>query len=114
MSLQHPLNILLTPLVGFVIFSLVGWLLYRLGSAMAPKMNPQGGKLTQYACGEDFPARKIQVGYRLFFYAALFFTIMHVAALVAATIPGGNMAFALLGILYLLMILLSIFALILK
>jgi hypothetical protein len=39
---------------------------------------------------------------------------MHVAALVAATIPGGSMAFALLGVLYLMMILLSIFALILK
>ncbi len=114
MTLQHPLNILLTPLVGFAFFTLVGWLLYKLGQAMAPKLNPQGGKLAQYACGEDFPARKLQIGYRLFFYAALFFTIMHVAALVAATIPGGNLAFALLGIIYLLMILLSIFALILK
>jgi hypothetical protein len=114
MSIHHPLNILLTPLVGFAFFTLVGWLLYRLGGAMAPKLNPGGAKLTQYACGEEFPARKLQVGYKLFFYAALFFTIMHVAALVAATIPGGNMAFAMLGVLYLLMILLSIFALILK
>ncbi len=114
MSIFHPWNILLTPLAGFAIFTLVGWLLYRLGGAMAPKLNPGGGKLAQYACGEDFPAKKLQVGYKLFFYAALFFTIMHVAALVAATIPGGNMAFALLGVLYLLMILLSIFALILK
>lgn len=114
MSMHHPWNILLTPLAGFAFFTLVCWLLYRLGGAMAPRLNPGGAKLAQYACGEDFPARKLQVGYKLFFYAALFFTIMHVAALVAATIPGGNMAFALLGVLYLLMILLSIFALILK
>lgn len=114
MSILHPLNIILSPLLGFAFFTLVSWLLYRLGSAMAPKLNPGGAKLSQYACGEDFPAKKLQVGYRLFFYAALFFTIMHVAALVAATIPGGNMAFALLGVVYLLMILLSIFALILK
>ena len=114
MSIFNPWNILLTPLAGFAVFTLVGWLLYRLGGVMAPKLNPEPGKISQYACGEDFPAQKLQVGYRLFFYAALFFTIMHVAALVAATIPGGNMAFALLGVLYLLMILLSIFALILK
>ncbi len=40
--------------------------------------------------------------------------MMHVAALVIATIPGGSLAFALLGIIYLLMITLSIMALILK
>jgi len=114
MSMSNPWNILLTPLVGFAAFSLISYLIYRLGDVLAPKLNPQGGKLAQYACGEDFPARKVQVGYQLFFYAALFFTMMHVAALVIATIPAGSVAFAMLGILYLLMIVLSIIALILK
>jgi len=53
---------------------------------------------------------KLQFGYRLFFFIALFFTMMHVAALVIATIPGGKIVF--FGIIYLVMIFLSIMALI--
>ena len=52
--------------------------------------------------------------YKLFFYAALFFTMMHVAALVIATIPGGSPVLALAGLVYLVMIVLSITALILR
>jgi hypothetical protein len=107
-------DILITPLAGFVVFSFVSYAIYRLGAMLAPKLKDEGAKLAQYACGEDFPARKFQVGYRLFFYAALFFTMMHVAALVIATLPGGSLAYAVLGIFYLLMITLSIVALILK
>ena len=69
-----------------------------------------GGKLTTYACGEDIPGAKVQFGYRLFFFIALFFTIMHVAALVIATVPSGKIIF--FAIIYLAMIFLSILALI--
>jgi NADH:ubiquinone oxidoreductase subunit 3 (subunit A) len=107
-------DILITPLLGFVLFAGVGWLIFKLGDKLAPRLTDVGGKLAQYACGEDFPAGKVQVGYRFFFLAALFFTIMHVAAMVISTLPAGSMAFALLGIFYLVMICLSIAALILK
>jgi len=114
MAIFSKWNILITPFIGFGIFALVSYLIYKLGDVMAPKLKADGAKLAQYACGEDFPAKKLQVGYRQFFYAALFFTMMHVAALVIATIPGGSLAFAILGIFYLLMIWFSIIALILK
>ncbi len=114
MTLHSPWNILLTPLAGFVLFTGVAYLIYRTGDLLAPRLKGSGAKLDAYACGEPVPNRKWHVGYRLFFYAALFFTMMHVAALVIATIPGGSLAFALLGIVYLLMITLSIMALILK
>jgi hypothetical protein len=107
-------DILITPLSGFVIFSFVSYAIFKFGGRLAPKLKDQGAKLSQYACGEDFPARKFQVGYRRFFHAALFFTMMHVAALVIATLPGGSLSYALLGIFYLLMISLSIMTLILK
>jgi NADH:ubiquinone oxidoreductase subunit 3 (subunit A) len=107
-------NMLLTPLAGFILFGAVAYGLYRLGDVLAPKLKDEGGKLAQYACGEDIPARKFQVSYKLFFYAALFFTMMHVAALVVATIPGGSPALALAGLFYLGMIVLSITALILR
>jgi len=103
-------DFLISPPVAFLIFLAVGYLLYVLGSRMAPKMRKEGGKLTTYACGEDIPGVKLQFGYRLFFFIALFFTMMHVAALVLATIPGGKIVF--FGIIYLVMIFLSIMALV--
>ena len=107
-------NMLLTPLAGFILFGAVAYGLYRLGDVLAPKLKDEGGKLAPYACGEDMPAQKFQVSYRLFFYAALFFTMMHVAALVIATIPAGSPALAVAGLFYLTMIVLSITALILR
>lgn len=108
------LEMLLTPLAGFVLFGVLAYGLYRLGDLIAPKLKDEGGKLAQYACGEDVPAQKFQLGYKLFFYAALFFTMMHVAALVVATIPGGSPVLAVIGLVYLAMIVLSITALILR
>jgi len=107
---QSVIGFLLSPPVAFIVFLLLFYLLYGLGSLMAPKMKNVGGKLTSYACGEDIPGQKIQFGYRLFFFIALFFTMMHVAALVVATLPSGPIV--LFGVFYLGMIFLSVLALI--
>jgi hypothetical protein len=112
--MQISLNMLLTPMAGFVLFGAAAYGLYRLGDLIAPKLKDEGGKLASYACGEDVPAQKFQLSYKLFFYAALFFTMMHVAALVIATIPGGSPVLAVAGLVYLAMIVLSITALILR
>ena len=108
------LNMMVTPVGGFFVFVAIAYGLYRWGDVLAPKLKDEGGKLAQYACGEDVSAQKFQVSYKLFFYAALFFTMMHVAALVIATIPGGSPALAMAGFFYLVMIVLSITALILR
>jgi NADH:ubiquinone oxidoreductase subunit 3 (subunit A) len=112
--MQIDLNMLLTPMAGFLLFGVLAYGLYRLSDLIAPKLKDEGGKLAQYACGEDVPAQKFQLSYKLFFYAALFFTMMHVAALVIATIPGGSPVLAVAGLVYLVMIVLSITALILR
>jgi hypothetical protein len=104
------LSFLLSPPVAFFFFLAMAFLLYALGKKMAPGLKRTGGKLTTYACGEDIPGVKIQFGFRLFYAFALFFTIMHVAALVISTIPTGRIVF--FGIIYLAMIFLSILALI--
>lgn len=101
---------LLSPPVAFFVFLGAAFLLYALGGKMAPKLTKAGGKLATYACGENIPGVKVQFGYRLFFFVALFFTIMHVAALIIATIPAGKIG--LFAIFYLLMIFLAIMALI--
>ena len=104
------IDFLLSPPVAFFLFLGVAFLIYGLGTKMGPKLTKTGGKLTTYACGEDIPGAKVQFGYRLFFFIALFFTMMHVAALVIATVPSGKIIF--FAIFYLLMIFLSIMALI--
>jgi NADH-quinone oxidoreductase subunit A len=104
------IDFLISPPVAFVFFLGVAFLIYALGKKMGPKLNDVGGKLTTYACGEDIPGVKIQFGYRLFFFIALFFTMMHVATLVIATVPSGKIVF--FAVFYLLMIFLSILALI--
>ncbi len=104
------LALLLSPPVAFFVFLAAAFLLYALGSKMGPKLTKTGGKLATYACGEDMPGMKVQFGYRLFFFVALFFTIMHVATLVIATVPSGRIVF--FAVFYLLMIFLSILALI--
>ena len=107
---MNGIDILLSPPVAFVLILAVVVLIYLLGKRMAPKLTRTGGKLTSYACGEDIPGTKVQFGYRLFFFVALFFTIMHVAALVNATVPAGKIA--LFAVLYLAVVFLSILALI--
>jgi len=107
---MNGLQILLSPPVAFFLILAASILLYLLGKRMAPKLTRTGGKLTSYACGEDIPGEKIQFGYRLFFFVALFFTIMHVAALVIATVPAGKIA--LFAVLYLAVVFLSVLALI--
>ncbi|MCJ7643740.1 MAG: hypothetical protein MUP28_04590 [Candidatus Aminicenantes bacterium] len=104
------LEFLLSPPVAFLVFLGFAFLLYALGKRMAPKPRNVGGKLETYACGEHLPGFKIQFGYRLFFFIALFFTMMHVAALVIATVPSGKIVF--FAVIYLAMIFLSIMALV--
>ncbi len=107
---MNGLEFLISPPVAFIFLLAIAFLLYPIGRAMAPKVKKTPGKLSTYACGEDIPGEKVQFGFRLFYTFALFFTIMHVAALVIATIPIGKIAY--LGIIYLLMIFLAIAALI--
>jgi len=100
------INILLSPPVAFLACLLLSWGLYGLGRLIGARPTPEPGKLEAYACGEDFSADKFTFGYRRFFIAAIFFTIMHVAVLTVATVPGGGAAWR--GFLYLLVISASI------
>ena len=105
------MRILLSPPIVFIIAFGIGLLIYWLGRSMAPRTNMTAAKGTPYACGEDAPMVKAQISYKMFFSLAIFFTVMHVAALVITTLPGGGFS-AILGVSYLAIIILSIFALV--
>jgi len=87
------LSILLSPPVAFLICLLVSLGIYGFGRLVEEKATPVAGKYEPYACGEDYVAEKLHFGYRKFYIAAIFFTIMHVAVLTIATVPGGASAY---------------------
>lgn len=103
---------LLFPPVAFALFMFVGLLLLGFGSLLAVKGKVSPGKKTQYACGEDIPAVRVQPDYATFFPFALFFTIVHVSALIMATLPVGNIA--LMGIIYMSGVTISLYALVVR
>lgn len=86
-------SILLSPPVAFIACFLISLGIYGLGRLVEEKGSPSKGKYEPYACGEQFPAEKLHFGYRKFYIAAIFFTIMHVAVLTIATVPGGASAY---------------------
>ncbi len=87
------LSILLSPPLAFLICLALCAGIYGLGRLVEERGDPVPGKYETYACGENFPAEKLHFGYRKFYIAAIFFTIMHVAVLTIATVPGGASAY---------------------
>lgn len=80
-------KILLLPPIAFLILLVVSYLLSLGFSKLAFKGHDSAGKFEQYACGEDIPALYLKPDYSQFFPFAIFFTIMHVVALILTTIP---------------------------
>jgi NADH:ubiquinone oxidoreductase subunit 3 (subunit A) len=87
------LAVLLSPPVAFVACLLISAAIYGFGRLVEQKAAPVDGKYEPYACGEEYKAEKFEFGYRKFYIAAIFFTIMHVAVLTIATVPGGASAY---------------------
>jgi NADH:ubiquinone oxidoreductase subunit 3 (subunit A) len=87
------LSILLSPPVAFIFCLAISIAIYGFGRLVEEKRTPVAGKYEPYACGENYVAEKSHFGYRKFYIAAIFFTIMHVAVLTIATVPGGVSAY---------------------
>ncbi len=81
--------VILSPPIVFMIILAVSFLLSFGFSKLSFKGHnaDSKGKLEQYACGEDIPSKPVKPDYSQFFPFAIFFTIMHVVALVLTTLP---------------------------
>ncbi len=79
-------DILLSPISIAVLALCTGYLLYAWSKGVAPQFVPSRNKVMPYVGGEAAEAQAFQPGYA-FFYVALFFTVVHVAALVLALAP---------------------------
>jgi NADH:ubiquinone oxidoreductase subunit 3 (subunit A) len=101
------MSTLLSVPIAFIIFLLAAFLVYHGVRALGPKKKDEGRKLDSYTCGEDIPeiGRKVQHSY-YYFHFAFVFTILHVVALIIATVPSGIVA--LLGIGYLSVAIISV------
>ena len=82
---------LLNPPVAFGILLLVIGLLAWACKRLAYRPGRSGAGLGKpYACGEETPDAMIQPDYSQFFTFAVFFTILHVVALMATTVPTAK------------------------
>jgi NADH:ubiquinone oxidoreductase subunit 3 (subunit A) len=91
---------LLPPMVFLVIFCFVLLFSYIFGRWAYYKNKPSQGARKAYACGEDFSQHLIQPDYSQFFPFAFFFTILHVMALMIATVPVRATVFLVLPVIY--------------
>ncbi len=97
-------EILLLPPLVFGIYLLTAWLISALSAKMShvPTITGAKGKYDAYACGEEVPSEKQSPDYTLFFPFAIFFTLMHVAGLMLATLAiSGSGASYQFGVIYL-------------
>ncbi len=92
------MELLRSPLLWFATMVLAAWLLYWWAARVAPPFRPTPRKVGAYVGGESVAAQAYTPGYQ-FFHIALFFTLVHVAALVVATVPRD--AFPWAALLYL-------------
>lgn len=80
---------LLLPPFAFGLALLAVLALSRLAKGTSFRGPHAPGAEKPYACGEDLEENSFRPEYGQFFSFAFFFTIMHVVALVLATVPDG-------------------------
>ncbi len=78
--------------------------------ALKPKKIP-AGLTKEYSCGEDIKTHMIQPDYTQFFPFAFYFTILHVVALMIATVPMATMQTSLIAVVYILGAIVGLFVL---
>jgi len=84
--------------IVFAVFNVSSYILSRL--SFKPKTAEDDESRKAYACGEDITEHRVQADYRQFFTFAFFFTILHVLALIVATVPVETMDSFFIALLY--------------
>jgi NADH:ubiquinone oxidoreductase subunit 3 (subunit A) len=78
-------NILLSPLVAFLIYCAVAAMFSGLGRMFSARGRKSDLKATTYASGEESDPIPAAPGYRQFFVVALFFAVLHLGVLMVGT-----------------------------
>jgi NADH:ubiquinone oxidoreductase subunit 3 (subunit A) len=69
----------------FFLSLLIGLFLYLIGRRVGASGEESTNKFSPYACGEDLPARKLQVDVEKFLIYAVYFLIFDILAFILAT-----------------------------
>ena len=101
-------EVLLTPLIAFLIYVLFVSALSGLGRLFSAKGRVSEFKSETYASGEDFDPIPAAPGYRQFFVIALFFAVLHLGVIMI-----GSSDLSSVTVVYLLGLILALIALIL-
>ena len=92
---------LLAPGIAFfIVLAAVGILYLAMSRLSAGRRGAKARGLGPYACGEELPSHTIQPDYTQFYPFAFFFTILHVVALMACTIPAPSLTTGIIAALY--------------
>jgi NADH:ubiquinone oxidoreductase subunit 3 (subunit A) len=70
--------------IVFLTALIVSLVFYWIGGKIAPKGKKTPGKLTTYACGEEYPPEKLQLNIQKFFIYAVYFMIFDILAFMLA------------------------------
>ena len=89
-------DLFISPVIIFGFALVTGYLIYAWSKTVAPVFKRSASKSMSYVGGEAMEAQTFLPGYQ-FFYVALFFTVVHVAALFIAIAPPGAPLWATLG-----------------
>ncbi len=95
-------NDILTPSVAFIIVLAATALISGFLSKLSFKAKKgEDASTTSYSCGEEGLTPLIQPDYSQFFPFAFFFTILHVTALIIATVPVETLESLSIAVIYL-------------
>lgn len=108
-------SVALIPPIAFSLVMLIvmlqSFLMKRMSLKAAFGAPLAAGATKPYSCGEDMEENVFRPEYGQFFSFAFFFSIMHVVALVVATMPAGKSGGYVIAAIYILGALVSLSAL---
>jgi NADH-quinone oxidoreductase subunit A len=94
-------TLILSPPIAFIISLLLAlYLSYVLSKLAFQEKDRPKGQGKSYACGENIPDQMMEVDYSQFFPFAFYFTILHVVALMLATVPAVKGAVLSIALIY--------------
>ena len=82
-------KVVFSPLIAFAIVLAAVAIFYSAMHLLSAGKRKKGSRgMGPYACGEELPTHMIQPDYGQFYPFAFFFTVLHVVALIATTVPA--------------------------
>ena len=97
---MNPQWLLMPPIVFGIVFVVASGISWALSGLAFRRKGEQGALTKPYACGEEMPDRMVEPDYSKVFPFALFFTILHVVALMVTTVPKETTAIFVIALAY--------------